>query len=157
MDNINNTHKDNDENNSGSSEMHDSVPENVFLVLEGRKAVPLNQAVTSIGRSHDNTLVLDDPRVSRHHMEIRVLRGHFILFDLNSSGGTYVNGQKVNQGLLYPGDLISLAGLNLVFTQDTRLINNRNVDASGKIVGPGQRPTAVFNSSFFDRKKKTDL
>jgi pSer/pThr/pTyr-binding forkhead associated (FHA) protein len=153
MDDINDTSQE----NNGSSGIGDSAPENVFLVLEGRKAVALNQAIFSIGRSHENTLVLDDPRVSRRHVEIRVIRGHFILFDLNSSGGTYVNGQKINQGLLYPGDLISLAGVNLVFTQDTRLVNNRNMDASGNITGPGQRPTAVFNTSFFDRKKKTDL
>ncbi len=153
MDDLNNkTRPENDEN----SGMTDPIPESVFLVMEGRKAVPLNALIFSIGRSHDNTLVLDDPRVSRHHAEVRVIRGHFILFDLNSSGGTYVNGQKVSQGLLYPGDLISLAGVNLVFTQDTRLINNRNLDSSGNVIGPGQRPTAVFNTSFFDKKKKTD-
>lgn len=129
------------------------IPENVFLILEGRKAIPLSELIFSIGRSHDNALVLDDPRVSRHHAEIRVIRDHFILFDLNSSGGTYVNGQRVGQGLLYPGDLISLAGVNLIFTQDTRLVN-RNADSSGRIVGPGQRPTAVFNTSIFTRKKK---
>ena len=129
------------------------IPQNVFLVLEGSKAVPLDQLVFSIGRSHDNTLVLDDPRVSRHHAEIRVIRDHFVLFDLNSSGGTYVNGLRTGQGLLYPGDLISLAGVNLVFTQDTRLMNRR-ADGSDSFVGPGQRPTAVFNTSLFNRKKK---
>ena len=140
------------ENNENSG-MDISIPENVFLILEGSKAVPLDQLVFSIGRSHDNTLVLDDPRISRHHAEIRVLRDHFVLFDLNSSGGTYVNGLRTGQGLLYPGDLISLAGVNLVFTQDMRLMN-RGTDASGSSVGPGQRATAVFNTSLFRKKKK---
>lgn len=135
--------------------MDNSVPHNVFLVLEGSKAVPLDQLVFSIGRSHDNTLVLDDPRISRHHAEIRVIRDHFVLFDLNSSGGTFVNGLRTGQGLLYPGDLISLAGVNLVFTQDTRLMNRRG-DGSGSLVGPGQRPTAVFNTSMFNRRRKGD-
>ena len=138
--------------NNDTSGTAQSIPQNVFLVLEGSKAVPLDQLVFSIGRSHDNTLVLDDPRISRHHAEIRVIRDHFVLFDLNSSGGTYVNGLRTGQGLLYPGDLISLAGVNLVFTQDTRLMNRKG--DSGSFVGPGQRPTAVFDTSLFSKKKK---
>jgi len=141
--------------NDGGTGTEVSIPENVFLVLEGSKAMRLNQAVISIGRSHDNTLVLDDPRVSRHHVEIRLIRDHFVLFDLNSSGGTYVNGQRVSQGLLYPGDLISLAGVNLVFIQDTRL-TKRSTEDDESPIGPGQRPTVVFNSSIFNKKKKRD-
>ena len=49
------------------------------------------------------------------------IRDHFVLFDVGSSGGTYVNGQRISQGLLYPGDIISLAGIDLVFMQGTRL------------------------------------
>ena len=98
--------------------------------------------------------VLDDPRVSRKHIEIRVIRDHFVIFDLNSSGGTYVNGQRVNQGILYPGDLISLAGVNMVFTRDTRFMHQN--DASGQAMGPGQRPTAVFDQTLFERKKKSN-
>jgi pSer/pThr/pTyr-binding forkhead associated (FHA) protein len=129
-----------------------SIPSSVFLVLEGTKAIPLDKAHITIGRSHDNTIILDDPRVSRHHLEIRVIRDHFVLFDLNSSGGTFVNGQRINQAILYLGDMISLAGVNLVFMQDNRL--TARGDAS-KIVGPGQRATAVFNPDTDRHKKKS--
>jgi len=129
------------------------IPANSFLVIAGTKAIPLDKTVISIGRSHDNSLVLDDPRVSRHHVENRVIRDHFVLFDLNSSGGTYVNGQRIGQGLLYPGDLISLAGVNLVFMQGTHLPGRGAADGN-TMVGPGQRPTAVFNTSLFTKKKR---
>jgi pSer/pThr/pTyr-binding forkhead associated (FHA) protein len=130
------------------------VPDGAFLILEGTKAFQLDQPVIKIGRSHENTIVLDDPRVSRHHVEIRVIREHFVLFDLGSSGGTFVNGQRINQGLLYPGDLISLAGINLVFMQGTHLPGQSRFDQSGTMPGPGQRPTVVFDTSIFTKKKK---
>jgi len=132
-----------------------SIPENVFLVFQGVKAFPLNQAVTSIGRSHDNTIVIDDPRISRHHLEIRVIQESFMVFDLHSSGGTYVNGKRITQGLLYPGDLISLAGVNLVFVHDRLLPGRGNENTTS--IGPGVHSTAIFNPSMSDKditKKK---
>lgn len=141
--------------NNESSGTDISIPENVFLIFEGVKAIPLNQPVVSIGRSHDNTVVIDDPRISRHHLEIRVIQDNFVVFDLNSTGGTYVNGQRVNQGLLYPGDLISLAGVNLVFIQDKQLPERGKTDTDTSI-GPGVHSTAIFQSSMTDKdiKKK---
>ncbi len=142
-------------NGSGSNEEPPvSVPASVYLVIDGRKAIALDQPVISIGRSHENTVVLDDPRVSRKHIEIRVIRDHFVIFDLGSSGGTYVNGQRVSQGMLYPGDLISLAGVNMVFTRDTRFLHQS--DSAGSLMGPGQRPTAVFDQTLYERKKKSN-
>ena len=135
--------------NSPNSGTEISIPENVFLIFQGVKAFPLNQPVVSIGRSHDNTIVIDDPRISRRHLEIRVVQDHFVAFDLHSTGGTYINGQRVNQGLLYPGDLISLAGVNLVFIQDNLLPGRGN--ASTDSIGPGVHSTAIFQSSMTDK------
>ena len=90
-----------------------------FLIVGGTKVFPIKAAVTNIGRRADNHLVIDDPRISRYHSQVRFVRGRFIIFDLNSTGGTYVNGQRVNQSVLYPGDVISLAGLPIVFGQDS--------------------------------------
>jgi len=89
-----------------------------FLIVGGTKVFSLDHAVTNIGRRLDNHLVVDDPRVSRYHAQIRYVRGRFIIFDLNSTGGTFVNGQRTTQSVLYPGDVISLAGLPMVFGQD---------------------------------------
>lgn len=138
----------------GNSAIESPIPENVFLIVNGSKAVPLKERITRIGRSHDNTLVLDDPRVSRHHAEIRLIRDHFVLFDLNSSGGTYVNGRKTSREMLYRSDLISLGGVNLVFMQDATLPGRGAPDASGTFRGPGERPTAVFQTSIFKKRKK---
>jgi pSer/pThr/pTyr-binding forkhead associated (FHA) protein len=143
--------RENENGNGSNEEPSVPIPASVFLVIDGRKAIALDQPVVSIGRSHENTVVLDDPRISRRHIEIRVIRDHFVIFDLNSTGGTYVNGQRISQGMLYPGDLISLAGVNMVFTRDTRFLYRS--DQTGNTMGPGQRPTAVFDQSMYERKK----
>lgn len=89
-----------------------------FLIVGGTKVFSIQTTVTNIGRRLDNQLVVNDPRVSRYHAQIRCARGRFLIFDLNSTGGTYVNGQRTSQSVLYPGDVISLAGLPIIFGQD---------------------------------------
>jgi len=95
-----------------------SLSHAAFLIIGGTKVHTLQQVVTNVGRRLDNHVVVDDPRVSRYHAQIRYSRGRFIIFDLNSTGGTYVNGQRSTQSVLYPGDVISLAGLPIIFGQD---------------------------------------
>jgi hypothetical protein len=95
------------------------VSGNAFLILEGTRVIPLNRSVTNIGRRLTNHLIIDDPRVSRNHAQLRVVKGQYVLFDLNSNGGTFVNGQRTNQSVLHPGDVISLAGVSLIFGQDS--------------------------------------
>jgi hypothetical protein len=95
-----------------------AFPPNAYLIVNGVENFPLNLPVINIGRRPDNHLVINDPRVSRSHAQIRAIRGRFVVFDLNSSGGTYVNSQAITQQALSPGDVISLAGVSLIFGQD---------------------------------------
>jgi hypothetical protein len=94
------------------------IPENAFLIVDGQEIFQLNQAVINIGRRPDNQLVIPDPRVSRVHAQLRAVRQRFILFDLDSTGGTFVNGERIHQATLFPGDVISLAGLPVVYGQE---------------------------------------
>ena len=95
-----------------------AIPRNAFLIVEGNRIFPLNRTVINIGRRNDNHLVLSDPRVSRAHAQLRAIRGQYILFDLNSTGGTSVNGQRIHQYTLRPGDVISLSGVPLIYGED---------------------------------------
>ncbi len=94
------------------------VPENAYLIISGVRVFPLQTPIVNIGRRLDNTLILDDPRVSRNHAQLRSVEGRYVIFDLNSTGGTFINGKRVTQCVLYPGDVISLAGVPLIFGQD---------------------------------------
>jgi hypothetical protein len=99
-----------------------TVPANAFLIVDGTRIFSLTQSVINIGRRTDNDLVIDDGRISRVHAQLRAIKGRYVLFDLDSRGGSFVNDQRIHQSVLYPGDVISLAGVPLVFGQDeTRL------------------------------------
>ncbi len=95
------------------------LPPKAFLIVGGTQIFTLEQDVINIGRSNSNHLVLDDPRISRKHAQLRVIKGRHMLFDLDSAGGTYVNSKRITQVTLHPGDVISLASVPLVYGQDT--------------------------------------
>ena len=76
---------------------------------------PLNQEVTNIGRNIGNDLVIPDPHISREHAQILHIDDQYILHDLNSTGGSYVNKNKIKRCVLSNGDTISLASVEMVF------------------------------------------
>ncbi len=123
------------------------IPSNAFLILGGTRIIPLKTSVINIGRRLDNHLVIDDPRISRTHAQIRIVKGRFVLFDLESTGGTFVNDQRSSQTVLYPGDVISLAGVSLIFGQDlpTGRVPEDRTEAGPSV--SGDRPTAVLKNS----------
>lgn len=91
----------------------------VAYLIVGNQIFQLTQTVTNIGRRLSNHLVLDDKRISRLHSQIRVINQHYFIVDLNSTGGTFVNEEQVNQAMLYSGDVISLAGYEIKFVEES--------------------------------------
>src|ERR1700733_4318538 len=73
----------------------------------------LNVERTTIGRVEDNTFQITDPSVSSHHCEA-LLRGSEILIrDLNSTNGTFINGEKITEKNLKPGQTLRLGQVEL--------------------------------------------
>ena len=73
---------------------------------------------TRIGRAPGrNDLVLNDERVSRQHASIRCTDNTYVLTDLDSANGTFVNGLRVNERVLATQDIISLGNYLLTFEQ----------------------------------------
>ena len=113
-----------------TDQIGEAIPENAFLIVAGKHIFPLNYGVVNIGRRIDNHLSIDDKRVSRLHAQLRAINGRYIIFDLDSKGGTFVNGERVNQSLLQPGDVISLAGVPLVYSQDTEELSGQDLSST---------------------------
>jgi hypothetical protein len=88
-----------------------------LALADSSRTFPLDRPVLNLGRSLDNDVILDDPRVSRHHAQISHKHGHFCLYDLGSANGTLVNGQPVRDCLLQDGDVVSLGGVELVLRE----------------------------------------
>jgi pSer/pThr/pTyr-binding forkhead associated (FHA) protein len=127
-------------------EEHAVLPEKAFLIVDGVKEFRLNQSRISIGRQLDNDLVVDDPRVSRHHAQLRAIKGRYVLFDLNSSGGCFINGQRASQSILYPGDVLSLAGVSLIFGQDNPLPQRELGRTGPRSQAGADRRTAIIRA-----------
>src|SRR6516225_6788038 len=70
------------------------------------KTIRIDRPVFSVGRKSVNDLVLVDQRASRFHAEIVSEHGHSLIRDKASSGGTFVNGERITQKLLEDGDRI---------------------------------------------------
>jgi predicted component of type VI protein secretion system len=86
------------------------------LKYEGRLLKEYSVGVgLTIGRSPDNAVIIDNPAVSGHHARVYSENGVVILEDLNSTNGTYVNGQHVPRRLLRNGDVVLIGKHQLVF------------------------------------------
>jgi hypothetical protein len=89
-------------------------PGRAMLVGDGKRTV-LSGSRMLIGRSRDCDVTLEDPNASRRHAELRNEDGHWIVTDLGSTNGVKVNGRKVEQAVLQPGDELSFGLAQLRF------------------------------------------
>lgn len=85
---------------------------------------PLLGSLTTIGRDESADIVLDDPGVSRRHSEIRVTTDgpHLVtsIRDLNSTNGTFVNGERISSQRLQDGDRVTIGRTSATFRAGRR-------------------------------------
>ncbi len=112
--------------------MNENTKPTAYLIVNS-EVFQLDQELTNLGRKLDNHVVLNDPRVSRNHAQIRLIENQFVLIDLNSTGGTLVNGNKVTKSVLYSGDNISLAGMEIKFVRDAPRMISKTMDRTGPL------------------------
>ncbi len=86
-----------------------------FLIVDGVKVIVIDQESLNIGRKKDNDIIIDNPHTSRHHARIRFIDKKYVLFDLDSTVGTSVNGERTQTTILKPGDVISIGGVPIIF------------------------------------------
>src|SRR5579883_2946815 len=83
-------------------------------------SVPLRETVLSIGRSPNNGLFINHATVSRHHAEIRPQGQGYVLVDLGSTSGTYVNGERLipqTPRVLRAGDTLQVGSIPLAYAE----------------------------------------
>jgi two-component system NtrC family sensor kinase len=90
-------------------------------------------ATIALGRDSNSQVQLHDTEVSRRHAEIRHVGEAFMIADVGSANGTFVNGQRVEQHELSSGDQIQVGRSVLVFTGDDDSAN-RNIDQRVQII-----------------------
>jgi pSer/pThr/pTyr-binding forkhead associated (FHA) protein len=68
---------------------------------------------TTIGRVEDNTFPIMDPSVSSHHCEVLLSGTDVKVHDLNSTNGTYIEGEKITEAVIKPGQVLRLGQIQL--------------------------------------------
>ena len=102
----------------------------VFLIIN-RQVIPLMKTVTTLGRQLENDIVFHEEFLSRFHAEIVYENGKYVLYDKDSTSGTFVNGRSIDRCVLNSGDLISLANIYIMFV-------NNGPSIAGKSAGTTQ-------------------
>jgi len=116
-----------------------------LLVQQGPRAgqsFDFNKPVVTIGREAGNDLVLEDPQVSRHHARLTLGAGGYVIEDLGSTNGTFINEQRLmGTRPINPGDKLRL-GDNVVLSVTGSL------GAGETVIGHGQTQTPMMAPSF---------
>ena len=77
------------------------------------RALELKPDKTTIGRVEDNTYQIAEASVSSHHCEVLLRGDDVVIRDLNSTNGTFINGEKITEGVLKPGQTLRLGQVEL--------------------------------------------
>jgi transcriptional regulator with GAF, ATPase, and Fis domain len=96
-----------------------SIPPRIRLTNppgeDAGRVYPIEEGVTRIGRNPENTIILQDSLVSRHHAEIRFDGSAAVIADVGGKNPVRVNGEEVQSRALAHGDSIVIGGVEMVF------------------------------------------
>jgi len=85
----------------------------------------------SIGRTHDNDIVLDNRGVSRKHAQIEFNDNAAVILDNESLNGTFINNRKISEEILRDGDTITIGKYSLVYnTEVSHMPSNASMDGT---------------------------
>jgi pSer/pThr/pTyr-binding forkhead associated (FHA) protein len=73
---------------------------------------------TTIGRVDDNIFQIAEASVSSHHCEVLLRGNEVVVRDLNSTNGTYINGEKVTESVIKPGQILRLGQIEMRLETD---------------------------------------
>jgi pSer/pThr/pTyr-binding forkhead associated (FHA) protein len=113
------------------------------------KEIPLDKDEITFGRKSENDIVINHPTVSGRHGRLKKEADHFVVEDLNSTNGTFINGRRIKSGSVKDRDQIGVAGHILDFYVDdtvdiplTAPVETHVVGESAYIPKPEARPKA---------------
>jgi pSer/pThr/pTyr-binding forkhead associated (FHA) protein len=129
----------------------------LILKFEERilKEVPLTSSAVTIGRLPNNVVSIDNPAVSGQHARVIVEGGQFVVEDLNSRNGTFVNNQAVTKHALQEGDIIRIGKHTLTFYGIGK--GEAIPDTAPAAAAPGAPVQDLGGTVFLDTKSQKEL
>ena len=87
-----------------------AVPPSLVFVSgpHAGQSIPLLTTTLTVGREHDNNIEIKDADVARYHARILNERGEYLIEDMASTTGTWVNGERIQRAALGHGDVIRI-------------------------------------------------
>src|SRR5215208_2828754 len=116
-----------------------SYQQGVFLIIN-KQMIPVIKKVTTLGRQLGNDIVFHEEFLSRFHAAIVYENGRYVLYDKESTSGTFVNSRKVDRCVLNSGDLISLANIYIMFVNNDPKIAGKSLGTTHSLQRPGLHP-----------------
>jgi hypothetical protein len=104
-----------DESHSDTREAPVGFP--ILIITKGPgagKKLPLVPMTMTLGREHDNNIELKDEDVARYHARISYKSGSYLLEDLESSSGTWLNDEKITEVTLQHGDKLRVGATEMI-------------------------------------------
>ncbi len=113
---------------------------------EKGKKYSLVKSTTKIGKKENNDFIVEDATVSRNHMMIEYNSDSFLLKDMKSTNGTFLNGTKVKEAFLVPGDRIKLGNTTIEFVafEEKVRIEPSESEVFGAMVGKSLKMRQIF-------------
>ncbi|MFZ3089736.1 MAG: sigma 54-interacting transcriptional regulator [Nitrospirota bacterium] len=123
--------------------------------MAGKEFV-IDKGLLRIGSKKENDVVIEDNTVSRFHAQIEEKKGQYIIKDLNSTNGTFVDDLRVSEAFLNEGSIIRLGNTGLRFTpvEEKIELTPSKKDRFGDIVGKSSKMKEVFG--ILEKVSKTD-
>jgi DNA-binding NtrC family response regulator len=110
------------------------------------QSFPLRNETLKIGKAPDSDVVIDSPTVSRNHLIIRRQGDRFLVQDLASTNGTFIDGAQVREAYLKPGQLLELGDVQLRFQSTLQPVRIApiNEDRLGELWGKSLPMRQIF-------------
>ena len=121
-----------------------------LIVLEGAgkgKKIDLSKPIIRIGKKEDNDLIVEEKTVSRNHLEIIQTEDSYLLKDLDSTNGTFINDIRVKEAYLTPGDIIRIGSIRIEFIAfDEKVsIEPSTRQEFGPLIGRSRKMRQIFS------------
>jgi len=116
-----------------------------LVPVGGGDPIPLLGTALTVGRRESSDIVLRFPNVSGRHCELVVVDGYWVVKDLGSSNGIKVNGVRVSEQRLEPGDKLSVSKHVFEIAYDPSRLG-----AVAKPAEPAAAPQGLFTRSLLE-------
>jgi pSer/pThr/pTyr-binding forkhead associated (FHA) protein len=104
----------------------------------------LNADRTTVGRIEDNAFQIAEQSISSHHCEVLLRGGDVVVKDLDSTNGTFINDEKITEGVLKPGQTLRLGQVELRLETGTTGAPTTSARSAVPTAPPTKKATKVI-------------